>query len=322
MQVVPNPLPQSIEITNEYLWLPELYSVPARISYDVVCHNEKDEFIPCFSFNRQEWNEERENCDALSWYLSPHRDEFTFRTKLFTDFPNVERLAAPFKPAVGEKVRVTCEVLETSATYFVNGKPYATTSFDPGDVPTQGYFGFAPYATENITVSDIKVGEIPVLPNPVPDTIGISDKYQWIQDRYALPAKISCEVICNDEKDEFLPCFSYTRAEWDSPDCDALSWYLSPHRDDFTFRTQLFRNFPTVQRHVDAYKPAVGEKVTVSCEITATSATYSINGKPYATATYAEGNVPTQGYFGFAVYSQENITVENVQIQAREAIVS
>jgi hypothetical protein len=41
-------------------------------------------------------------------------------------------------------------------------------------------------------------------------------------------------------------------------------------------------------------------------------ATYSINGIDYAKATYEEGQIPAQGYFGFATYGVENITVENV----------
>ena len=49
------------------------------------------------------------------------------------------------------------------------------------------------------------------------------------------------------------------------------------------------------------------------CIINKNSASYSINGKTYATATYKEGAVPLKGYFGFAVYQRENINVLNIK---------
>ncbi|SHI48936.1 hypothetical protein [Aquimarina spongiae] len=159
-----------------------------------------------------------------------------------------------------------------------------------------------------------------VLPTKIPESFKITDQYVWLPDMYTLPATISYDVICGSESDEFLPCFSFTRSEWDSASCDALSWYASPHRDDFTFRTDLFRDFPKVDRLSPPFKPAVGAKFSVSCSIDSTSATYSINGKPYAKATYSNDTIPIQGYFGFAKYQTENITVENVKTTAKSVL--
>jgi hypothetical protein len=151
-----------------------------------------------------------------------------------------------------------------------------------------------------------------ILTSPPPKSFNITNEYVWLNDLHTLPIQITCDVTCRNEKDEFLPCFSLTRAEWDSPECDALSWYVSPHRDDFTFRTKLFRDFPSVQRLSPPWRPIVGTKFQMKCVVSSTLATYSINGKDYATATYEEGQIPGQGYFGFANYGVENITVENV----------
>ncbi|WP_423226810.1 cadmium-containing carbonic anhydrase [Candidatus Amarolinea aalborgensis] len=151
-----------------------------------------------------------------------------------------------------------------------------------------------------------------ILPSPTPQSFQITNEYVWLPDLYELPAQISFDVTCGNQNDQFLPCFSFTKAEWESPQCDALSWYASPHRNDFTFRTKLFRDFPSVQRISPAWCPAVGAKFHVQCIITTTSATYYIAGKEYATATYRYGDVPERGYFGFATYGGENITVENV----------
>ena len=157
-----------------------------------------------------------------------------------------------------------------------------------------------------------------VLPSPIPQSFKITNQYVWLPTLYTLPAHISYDVTCGSETDEFLPCFSFTKAEWASPECDALCWYASPHRDDFTFRTKLFGETPTLKRLSPPYRPTVGTKFQMECKITATSATYSINGKDYATATYKEGKVPEQGYFGFAKYRTANIIVENVNVGGNE----
>ena len=91
---------------------------------------------------------------------------------------------------------------------------------------------------------------------------------------------------------------------------------MSPHRSDFTFRTQLFRNFPNVVRHRPGLKAVVDQKYAVKCQIREDTATYFIGDERYATATYPPGTVPSSGYVGFAVYMLEDIQVENLSVTA------
>ncbi|MBL4705219.1 MAG: hypothetical protein JKY54_11910, partial [Flavobacteriales bacterium] len=71
------PWPPVIIITQKYHWLPGLIDLPAEISYDVTCNNEADEFLPCFSKNKVEQGGKNPEPDALSWYFSPNRDDYT-----------------------------------------------------------------------------------------------------------------------------------------------------------------------------------------------------------------------------------------------------
>jgi hypothetical protein len=146
---------KSFKITTQYVWLPDIYNLPAQISYDVTCGSETDEFLPCFSFTKAEWGSSQ--CDALCWYVSPHRDDFTFRTKLFREFPVVKRLSAPFRPTVGKQFQMKCKISSTSATYCINGIDYAIATYQEGEVPQRGYFGFAKYSTANITVENVHI---------------------------------------------------------------------------------------------------------------------------------------------------------------------
>jgi len=141
-------------ITDKYIWLPDLVSLPSEINYDVTCHNESDEFLPCFSKNKVQWG--GSNPDALSWYLSPHRDDFTFRTNLFGTFPKVTR-GAKIKAVVGQEYNIKCTIGETSASYYVNGQLYATATYSAGTIPGDGNFGFAVYNPENISVRNISI---------------------------------------------------------------------------------------------------------------------------------------------------------------------
>jgi uncharacterized protein (TIGR02996 family) len=142
----------------------------------------------------------------------------------------------------------------------------------------------------------------------------VTDQYLWVPQLNTLPVCITFDVTCGSSADEVLPCFSHTRAEWGSPDCDALCWSLSPKLDVFTFRTNLFGSFPATVRHRPAIKAEVGSRYRITCDIAAASASYSINEEPYATAAYDPGAVPATGYFGFAVYHRQDIMVEDIRI--------
>lgn len=165
------------------------------------------------------------------------------------------------------------------------------------------------------------------LPKRSLKVIHIGSHYVWQKSLYTLPVTVTFDAICHDAKDELIPAFSFTKQEWGKDECDALTWYASPNRADFTFRTGLFGGFPSVTRAQKSgrtweFKPNVGEKFTMKCHITSTSAKYWINGEEYASSTYLEGTVPSQGYFGFATYGKENIDIENLTVTAQEVMPS
>lgn len=145
----------NLTITNQYVWLPKLVSLPAEISYDFKCNDVNDEFIPVYSYNKAEWGNNSIAPDALSWYLSPHRDDFTFRSELFGSFPKIQR-DEKIKAEIGKVYNMKCIININSASYYINGKLYASATYKKGTVPSKGYFGFAVYRTENINVSNIK----------------------------------------------------------------------------------------------------------------------------------------------------------------------
>jgi hypothetical protein len=96
-----------------------------------------------------------------------------------------------------------------------------------------------------------------------------------------------------------------------------LCWSFSAKLDVFTFRTKLFGVFPSFVRQRPAMKAEVGRRYRIACDLSASSACYSIDGEPYATATYDPGTVPATGYFGFAVYPPQDILVEDIRITPR-----
>lgn len=145
----------NLTITNQYVWLPKLVSLPTEISYDFKFNSVDDEFIPVYSYNKSEWGNKNIPPDALSWYLSPHRDDFTFRTGLFNTFPKVER-GEKIETEIGKVYTMRCIINKNSASYSINGKTYATATYKEGAVPLKGYFGFAVYQRENINVLNIK----------------------------------------------------------------------------------------------------------------------------------------------------------------------
>ena len=97
---------------------------------------------------------------------------------------------------------------------------------------------------------------------------------------------------------------------------DALSWYLATNRHDFTFRTGLFRSFPSCTRQQPGFDAKIGQTYKMSATISKTSASYSIDGKPYASTTYGEGTVPTSGHQGFAIYGgNEHKVIDSIRIK-------
>lgn len=89
---------------------------------------------------------------------------------------------------------------------------------------------------------------------------------------------------------------------------------MGTKRSDFTFRTGLFKSFPSVKRPVSGFNAELNKVYSFEAEIYPTKASYSIDGKTYATTLYALGTVPIKGHFGFAVYMSEQKVVKNVLI--------
>ena len=172
------------------------------------------------------------------------------------------------------------------------------------------------YSSKYDQPSDLDLSEFGAPPsiephlNPV--RIDIINKYIWLEKEYNLPLEFSCNFVCNAQSDEFLPCFSKTKVQWENLDCDALSWYMSPHRHDITFRTQLFRGWPTVKRSGSGFNAEVGKQYKMTCQIRSNTATYWIDGQEYATTTYDPGTIPPSGYIGFAVFGKADIQVTDI----------
>ena len=74
--------------------------------------------------------------------------------------------------------------------------------------------------------------------------ISLKEGTKYFDSLHELPIKINFDFKINDEGCEMIPVFTKSKAFWGSGNEDALSMYASPHRKDFTFRTELFRKFP------------------------------------------------------------------------------
>lgn len=99
--------------------------------------------IGIFSYNRKGWGD---GGDGLTWYGAPHRDDFSFRTKVFGSYPNVtfqntKRLDERKWYAV--KVQLWTD----KANYFVDGSLFAEVQLKDNEIPSSGYVGFMSYAT-------------------------------------------------------------------------------------------------------------------------------------------------------------------------------
>lgn len=143
------------------------------------------------------------------------------------------------------------------------------------------------------------------------NSLKITKSYIWLPASVQLPSEISLQFTFNQEGD-FLSCYSTNKKKW-GQGSDALSWMLSPNRNDFTFGTGLFKAFPPVKRGKKT-KIIIGKKHTMRCIVTETSASYYVDGEWYATATYPKGTISPEGSFGFAVYKPVDIDVQNITI--------
>ena len=75
----------------------------------------------------------------------------------------------------------------------------------------------------------------------------IKEKYLWSNVKLNLPVHIKLSFRMEDFGTEFIPCWTYNKKRWidrEYKDVDALSWYISDFKEEFAFRTKLFRSFP------------------------------------------------------------------------------
>lgn len=125
---------------------------------------------------------------------------------------------------------------------------------------------------------------------------------------------------------EIHPCFSGNQREWGQRDADGLTWYLATHRSDFTFRTQIFKDFPTSRRLARGTTLEVGVPYRVVCEIGHTKAMYSVARLgdelvPYAECQLTPGAVPASGHFGFVTYDRTKAcTIWDVHVTSSESV--
>ena len=74
--------------------------------------------------------------------------------------------------------------------------------------------------------------------------IVVKDKYLWSKLKFKLPIKVSFDVMIMHNPSAILPVFAKEKIEWNGKNTDALTWHLATDRDDFTFRTNMFGDFP------------------------------------------------------------------------------
>lgn len=83
--------------------------------------------------------------------------------------------------------------------------------------------------------------------------------YLWCNQQHSLPVQIKFGFTFKTAG-ELIPAWSLTKEEWGSKSCDALSWYMSTNRNDFTFRTEMFGGYPGIERHSEGFNAEIGKR--------------------------------------------------------------
>lgn len=147
----------------------------------------------------------------------------------------------------------------------------------------------------------------------------LTNKYIFSKQEFALPVKMSYGVKFMQDtpaNSEFHPCWSKNKKPW-GQDSDALSWFFATHRQDFTFRTEMFGGFPNCKRPHGGFKAEIGKRYKFYAEIYEDRATYSIDGQEYASCTYEVGKVPKTGHVGFGIYAGNEVkAIDEVVVEA------
>jgi len=128
-------------------------------------------------------------------------------------------------------------------------------------------------------------------------------KVQWIDELSGLqlPFTLRYKFIIYQDC-ELIPHYSKSRSEWTGSGKDeGLTWYHATNRHDFTFRTGIFKSFPSVlKKNPYNFK----KNRTYKCKITVGKhgARYWIDDKHYATCKYSEKDVLSGGTVGFMTW--------------------
>ena len=89
---------------------------------------------------------------------------------------------------------------------------------------------------------------------------------------------------------------------------------MATYKHNYSFRTGMFGDFPTVTRPHDGFDCEIGKTYQMTAIVEPTQASYYIDGELYATATYDSEDVPQKGYFGFAHYGSSVKSIKLVKI--------
>merc|ERR1711959_260969 len=103
---------------------------------------------------------------------------------------------------------------------------------------------------------------------------------------------------------ECIGAFSHNKKRWSGGKKgeDALTWYVAPHRADFNFRTKVFGGFPRVLR-TNQRKVSKNTWHRVEVQLSLKKATYSVDGKHFASVSLRRGEVPKTGFVGMIRYA-------------------
>ena len=141
-----NPGPDALHIQGREVWVNSAeppQRLPVQISFSFCLNTAQTEIHPCWSRSKRGWGQS--GVDALSWFMADTRHDFTFRTEMFGRFVHVERPHPGFNLQVGRAYHCEAEIHPTSAKYSIDGELYATCSYEPAEVPQEGWFGFGMY---------------------------------------------------------------------------------------------------------------------------------------------------------------------------------
>ena len=87
-----------------YIWSNAQFELPIKIRHGFT-FKKPGEIHPAFSLNKKHWGH---GSDALSWFMATMRQDFTFRTKLFGEFPASVREHSGFKCKVNQHYIMEC----------------------------------------------------------------------------------------------------------------------------------------------------------------------------------------------------------------------